>query len=117
MRLKAILFQRCSYCLQGSAYTSLWRMNPTCPNCGVKFEREPGYWMTAIFYGYLLGGILTIITCIPLILNKVPLIWYAIAPTIVLLITSPLIYRYARILWMHTDELLDPRDTTNHIPK
>lgn len=110
MRLKAIIMQRCSYCLKGRAFETIWRMHIQCPHCGITFEREPGYWMTAIFYGYLVGGLIALITCLPLIINQVPLIWYAIVPSIVLIATSPLIYRYARILWLHTDELLDPRE-------
>jgi len=33
---------RCPNCEQGKIFTGLFRMNKTCPVCGVRFEREDG---------------------------------------------------------------------------
>lgn len=41
------LVRRCARC-GGPAFVSWFRMADTCPNCGVRFEREEGYWVGAM---------------------------------------------------------------------
>ena len=36
-------------------------------------------------------------------------LWFTTDTIIALAIISPLIFRYARVIWMHVDELMDPR--------
>jgi len=47
--------------------------------------------------------------CIALYLNNAALPWYFIVSLVVLVIFSPLIFRYSRAIWLHIDEVLDPR--------
>jgi uncharacterized protein (DUF983 family) len=109
MRLSAILHTRCPHCLEGKVFASLWKMHANCPVCGVEYEREHGYFMAAIFFGYILGFVAILPFCILLYLNDAPIIWYLVVCTIVLVVLSPLIFRYSRVIWMHLDELMDPR--------
>lgn len=44
-RLWALLRQRCPVCLRGQVFTSLFGMYTHCPACGVKYERETGYFL------------------------------------------------------------------------
>jgi hypothetical protein len=37
---------------------------------------------------------------------------YFVVSTIILIPLSPFIFRYSRIIWLHLDELLDPRPVT-----
>lgn len=41
------LRRRCPNC-GARAFTSWFRMAETCPRCGVRFEREEGYWVGAM---------------------------------------------------------------------
>src|SRR5947207_2571652 len=54
-RLKAILLQRCPKCLRGSVFSGLTTMRERCPDCGHKFEREPGYFFGAMYASYFLA--------------------------------------------------------------
>ncbi len=109
MRLTAILKLRCPHCLQGAVFYRLWRMHPHCPVCGILYEREEGYFLMAIFIGYILGILAVIPVCLGLYLARAPLPAYLIGSGLTLTLLSPLIFRYARVLWLHLDELLDPR--------
>ena len=63
-----ILYQRCPRCRSGSIFrTSIFRgfprMNERCPVCNLKFEREQGYFLGAMYISYGLAlGIITLFT-------------------------------------------------------
>jgi len=51
-RIAAIIRQRCPRCFTGKVFRRLLDMNETCPVCGLRFEREEGYFTGAKFvYG------------------------------------------------------------------
>src|ERR1700758_311318 len=54
-RLAAIARQRCPVCLEGRMFRGLFTMNTTCPVCGHRFEREPGFFQGAMYVSYTLG--------------------------------------------------------------
>ena len=113
--LPAILKARCPYCRIGPVFAGMWRMHSHCPHCGIQYEREQGYFMMAIFFGYVLNAIIFLPICIVLYLNGVPYTWYIwVAGGVILL--EPWIFRYARVIWLHVDELLDPRRDPPPIP-
>lgn len=108
MRLKALLLLRCPHCLQGKIFYSLLKMHETCPVCDIKYEREEGYFMMSIFIGYILGTAAAIIPILILLWLKASLFWHIGTVSILLILLSPFIFRYARGIWLHVDELLDP---------
>jgi hypothetical protein len=44
-----------------------------------------------------------------LYVNDASATWYLLTLLPTLLILSPVIFHYARVLWLHIDEVLDPR--------
>lgn len=108
-RLKALLLQRCPVCLQGEVFTSLFGMHTHCPCCGIKYERETGYFLNSMFIGYAAGFLILVPTALVLALQNVSLLIFSTIIILETLLLTPLIFRYARILWMHVDQLLDPR--------
>ncbi len=115
MRLKAAIKGKCSTCLEGEIFHSFMGMNEHCPQCGIKFERETGYFMMAIFLGYILSVVIVVPVLLILYLTIQPtVVGYAIAGVITLTIAAPWIFRYGRILWLHLDEILDPRQTESN---
>lgn len=108
-RLAAILKLCCSHCLQGQVFASLWRMYETCPVCGIRFEREQGYFMMAVFVGYVLSIVMLVPLLLVLYLVDVSPYVYIVASALLLVFLSPFIFRYGRVIWLHIDELLDPR--------
>lgn len=87
-------------------------MYETCPVCGIEYEREHGFFMMSIFFGYILGFIAVAPVLIVLFLLNVSIPVYFIGSAVVLIPLSPLIFRYSRVLWLHLDELMDPRPAT-----
>ena len=108
-RLGALLRQRCPVCLRGQVFCSLFGMHSHCPTCGIKFERESGYFLNAMFVGYAAGFLALLPTALWLAWRNVSIAVFSVAIIAQTTLLTPLIFRYARLIWMHTDQLLDPR--------
>jgi len=84
-------------------------MNSTCPVCGLRFLREAGYFLGAMYVSYALG----VFTILPVaVLLAVVLEWNLIAVMAIAvlqtLLSVPLFLRFSRILWLHVDFAFDP---------
>lgn len=110
MRLRALLQLRCPHCLNGKVFAGVWRMHETCPTCGIRFAREDGYFMMSVFIGYVFGTALMVPLIVLLYVQRAPVWWYVAGSTLLLLPLSPLIFRYSRLIWLHLDEMIDPRE-------
>src|SRR5437899_10038697 len=55
-RLWSIVRLRCPRCFDGKVFRGSFQMNETCPVCGMRFEREQGYFLGAMYASYFLGG-------------------------------------------------------------
>ena len=109
-----ILRQLCPRCRQGAIYrASLWRgylaMHDRCPVCGLKFEREPGYFLGAFYFSYILS--------IPPGLVLVLLLWklthwrfdiVMLAAFVCYLPLVPAVTRWSRVIWIYVDQHFDP---------
>jgi uncharacterized protein (DUF983 family) len=111
-RLLAILLCRCPICLQGRVFRSLLRMNPDCPHCGIHFERETGYFLNAMFFAYVLGFIVLVPTMLYLYIQGTSTFWFSVIVSTEIILLWPWVFRYSRVLWLHADQLLDPRRLT-----
>jgi len=111
-RLAAIRDLRCPRCLSGRVFPRGWRqleMNYACPECGVVFGRENGYFTGAMLVSYALAvpllGLLTLAT--QLITGwRFDLVMLVAA--LYFLPFVPAIFRYSRVIWMHFDRVVDP---------
>ncbi len=91
-------------------------MNKICPECGIVFERESGYFLNAMFIAYVIGFLILVPTALALYILQVTgrmqvsglLFWTVIVGLTIVL--WPLIFRYSRVIWMHADQLMDPRE-------
>ena len=108
-RLRATITQRCPVCLEGKVFKSLLGMNSHCPVCGIKFERETGYFLNSMLIGYVVGFLILVPTAVLLYFLNVDLLVFSLVIIVESALMWPLVFRYARILWMHADQLLDPR--------
>jgi uncharacterized protein (DUF983 family) len=109
-----ILQQRCPRCrsgkiFRGSIYRGFPRMFERCEVCDLKFERESGYFLGAMYISYGLG--------IAMIAIFAALLWSVTSWSIVkdiawgcilFLPFAPLLTLFARILWIYLDQTLDP---------
>src|SRR5437868_5590091 len=46
--------RRCPVCGKGLLFRRYWTMNALCPNCGVRYEREQGEFIMAMYINLLL---------------------------------------------------------------
>jgi uncharacterized protein (DUF983 family) len=105
-RLKAIVLQRCPKCLKGKTFSGAVRMRTCCPVCGHRFEREPGYFLGAMYASYFLAipilALITLAIYFLLLPDWLPenVVLLAAVPFLLLV---PLVFRYARVIWMHID--------------
>ena len=108
-RLWAILRQRCPVCLQGQVFHSILGMNSRCPVCGVKYDRETGYFLNSMFIAYTLGFLILVPSAVLLYLWDASIPLFIVVIVVECIIMWPLLFRYSRIIWMHADQVLDPR--------
>ena len=108
MNISALFRQKCPRCSDGKMFRGLFKMNTTCPKCGFKFERQEGYFTSAIFIGNFLYALIVAPTLMIMTINEKP-IWKIVA---VLggfsVIAIPLIFRYSRVIWQHVDFMIHP---------
>ena len=100
----------CPNCRQAKIFKRLFNMHPTCPVCGIVYERETGYFLMSIFVGYGLYYLFGIPLVWWLLRQGIPMLWFWIISISLVVITLPLVFHYARIIWIHADNLLDPRE-------
>jgi uncharacterized protein (DUF983 family) len=112
--LSAILHQLCPRCRKGRVFAkpifSGWpRMHERCPSCGLKFEREPGYFLGAMYLSYGLALIVILVVAAILwaathwSLEKVT-IW----AILLFLPLAPSLTLFSRVLWIYLDQAIDP---------
>lgn len=115
-RLIALLRLRCPVCLQGRLFRGVLSMHKECPHCGVPFEREHGYYLNSMFVAYAAGFLVLIPSAILLALREVSVGLFSIVIVAETVIIWPLIFRYSRAIWLHADQVLDPRSATRTPP-
>jgi uncharacterized protein (DUF983 family) len=102
--LLALVMQRCPVCHSGRVFSGWTTMNENCPTCNLHFEREPGYFMGAMYvsYGMSVGLILLLTILIHLVLVD-DLSWSVLIAAVLYIPVVPFTWRYSRILWMYFD--------------
>ncbi len=112
--LKGIVRRLCPRCRKGAIFSSsilriFPAMHPYCPECGLKFEREPGYFLGAMYisYGLALVTIATLSACLWLIAH-----WsftrVIVVAIVLFLPLVPPITVLSRVLWIYLDQTVDP---------
>ena len=109
MKLLAILRLRCPRCLKGPVFRSFWSLHKECPECGLSFEREPGFFMSLICLDIGIGILIAAPVSIYLFLQGFSETTIFAIVLAQLAVISPLLFRYSRVAWMHFDQRMDPR--------
>ena len=81
-------------------------MNPTCPVCGHRFEREPGFFQGAMYVSYGIGiiylGALAILAD-RFLVPRIGIYPAVAAIVVVHLLCVPAVFRYSRVIWAHVN--------------
>ena len=112
--VSAIFHQLCPQCrsariFRKSIFTGFPRMQERCPSCGLKFEREQGYFLGAMYISYGLA-LITIVALALLLwastswsLQKIVLV-----AILLFLPLAPILALFSRVLWIYLDRTIDP---------
>jgi len=102
---------RCPRCGEGTIFARAFRMRPACPVCGLAFEREPGYFIGAIYINYGLTVTLALAGYFALDWWRGwPATWQ-LAVWCPFVVVFPLwAFHYSRALWLALDQFVDPRE-------
>lgn len=107
---RAVVGQRCPRCRRGLVFRGRFAMNNLCPACGLKFEREPGYFVGAMYVSYAMAALLlgSFTFIVSLFLPGVALHYLLAIALLMFLPLVSLVFRYSRVIWMTIDRALDP---------
>jgi uncharacterized protein (DUF983 family) len=108
--LAALLRGRCPRCRDGKVFRGSVSMYPTCPHCGLRFEREQGYFVGAMYISYFAAVVVLTLLFWAVSLFEPSLSFEAalVAATVLFLPFVPAVFRYSRLLWMYVDRAIDP---------
>ena len=100
---------RCPRCGQGKLFAGFFQMHSACSQCGLKYERAPGYFLGSIYINY--GVTAVVLTFGYLVLHVAlgytnrqlagPLVGFCVG-------FAMFFFRYARSLWLALDCFFDP---------
>ena len=121
LALRRALRLRCPICGRGKPFTGLLGMRADCGHCGYIYEREPGYFVGALYFNYLPFALLMIVAFFTVagiwnvgLTRQWP--WLA-----ALGVLGPLLFfRHSRMLWIAFDLRLTavgPRDFQDGQPR
>jgi len=115
--LASMLRQLCPRCRLGRIYRySILRgfpkMHERCPVCNLKFEREEGYFLGAMYisYGIALATI-TVIAVLVWSVTRWPIMKATVWAIVLFLPLAPPITLWARVLWIYLDQAIDPESS------
>jgi uncharacterized protein (DUF983 family) len=107
----AIIKSKCPQCQSGKMFNypfynlkKFMEMDTNCKVCGLKYEVEPGFFWGAMYVSYALTvGLMLVIGGFTLWVSNGKAGFYAYIIPIVsaLLLSSPLTFRYARVLMIY----------------
>lgn len=108
-----IFRQRCPRCRLGkiiarSVFIGFPKMHQRCPVCQLRFEREPGYFLGAMYISY--GLALVIIASFAAVLGAATDWWITKATVwaiILFLPLAPATTYFPRVLWIYLNQTFD----------
>jgi len=112
----AALTLSCPRCGRRTLFRSFFTMNRDCAACHLVFEREPGYFVGAIYINYAatagvaIVGFLILEACTTLSVTAQIVLWSIFG------VAFPLFFfRYSKSLWLAFDYFINPEDPQLHV--
>lgn len=108
MNFSALVTQKCPKCSNGKMFKGIFAMNEYCSNCNLKFDRAEGYYTMAIVFANFMYAMIVAPTLLIMSTNDESVLDIAITLGVISLFAVPLIFRYARTVWLHLDFFMNP---------
>lgn len=102
---------RCPRCGEGKLFSGWFAMPETCGYCGLRYEREPGYFVGAIYVNYAVTAVLCLGSAIALDVVIGVSLWVQIVVAATVSVLVPVgFFRYSRSVWLGIDHLVTSAD-------
>ncbi|MGH7782436.1 MAG: DUF983 domain-containing protein [Candidatus Binatia bacterium] len=108
---------RCPRCGVGQLYAKPFKMYDNCSHCDLKFEREQGYFIGAMYINYAatvaiaVPGFLLLDAFTTMTINQQLALWVPFA------VIFPLVFfRHSRSLWLVLDHYFNPTPGVYRVP-
>jgi uncharacterized protein (DUF983 family) len=104
---------RCPHCGRGRLFRGVFRMLPRCPECGLSYFPEQGYYVGAMIINYVTTTAVVVMVFLMSVMirdfttfstNSKILLWMAFA-----IVLSLLLMRHAYSFWLGLDFWIKPR--------
>lgn len=106
--VKSIVSQKCPHCgeskvFEKNSWFKIPHMKEKCDHCSYRFDREPGYFLGAMYVSYGLAVLQGIITFVLLhtIVPNLETIWVPFIILGVILILSRSNFKLSRVIYIH----------------
>lgn len=115
MRFWRLVFRalrlRCPRCGKSPLFRGPWSMLEKCDQCELPYQREPGFFLGAIYVSYGLTALIAtagyMVMAFVIGISPKTSLWVTLA----FVVLFPLwFFRYARALWLGFDQFVDPLD-------
>ena len=110
--MRRAVTRRCPYCASPGIYDGYFALRERCPRCGVRFEREEGYFLGAyalnLIVAEFLGLGLAIILIFKTDLRDLQLIWQELIAVTLAIAFPVAFFPYSRTVWIAMDLAFHP---------
>lgn len=110
LRLRSLFFHKCPRCFEGEMFPdpNPYHLKQTavmhnhCPDCGLNFEPEPGYFYGAMYvsYAFTIAIGVGVFILHYLLHSQVNAFWFIMELSLTLLVLAPYTFRIARVIWL-----------------
>lgn len=104
------LWNKCPQCHESNVFITnnpydlkrFDKMNVTCDCCGVKFEKEPGFYQGAMYVSYaLMAGWFIVTWAFDMFVTQAEIWQYLTFFIVTTILFMPLTFRISRLLWIN----------------
>lgn len=106
---------RCPWCGYGPMFRGWFSMAASCPACGLRFEREQGYFVGAIYLNFAATVLIAIPGYLALYAAGLSLGLQLVVVGALCLIFPLWFFRYSKSLWMAMDYFFDPAERSRQV--
>lgn len=105
--------KRCAVCGAGGLFSGWFRMRSHCPRCGTRFEREPGFFVGALFVNFAFTEVVMFgwLAAAAVATLPHPDAMLLVSGAVAICIVVPvLLYPFSKTLWFAIHVAMQPLD-------
>ena len=104
----------CPQCGQGEVFLDHFRLRERCPRCRIRFEREQGYFVGAMYVNFFVTCVAVLPAVFLLQALGIPLWANIVAALVLCAAIAGWFFPYSKLLWLSFDLRLSPYGGSNH---